>query len=132
MQIWLLLILVAVLAICFTLDPTPTVAEDTTDKIIERQQYSNIRFTDNNNNNNDDKSDQRKDVDVGHFCPKCKSHSLAFEGLNIDKGIQIQLINCKMCGYEWQETWTLPNWFWLKSSSLNIHWTSERWNRELG
>ena len=82
MRTWLLLILVALLAICFTLDPTPTIAEDTTDKIIERQLY-NIHFTDNNNNG--DKNDQTKNVDARHFCPKCKSHSLSFEGLNIDK-----------------------------------------------
>jgi|ERR671910_1477139 DNA-directed RNA polymerase subunit M/transcription elongation factor TFIIS len=126
MRTWLLLSLVAVLAICFTLDPTPTIAEDTTDKIIERHLY-NIHFADNNNNN---KSDQKKDVDVKHFCPKCKSHSLTFESLSIHAGKQIQLINCKTCDYEWQETWTLPNWFWLKSSSPDNHWTSERWNIE--
>jgi hypothetical protein len=40
------------------------------------------------------------------------------------------LINCKLCDYEWQETWILPNWFWLKSSSPVNHWTSERWNVE--
>jgi DNA-directed RNA polymerase subunit M/transcription elongation factor TFIIS len=102
----------SVWAICFILDPTPTIAEDTTDKIIERQ-LCNIHFTDNNNNG--DKSDQTSDEDVKHFCPKCKSDSLSFEGLNTYKGKQIQLINCKTCGYEWQETWTLPNWFWLKS-----------------
>lgn len=38
------------------------------------------------------------------------------------------MINCKACDYEWQESWILPNWFWLKSSSPNNHWTSERWN----
>jgi len=27
-------------------------------------------------------------------------------------------------------TWTLPNWFWLKSSSPDNHWTSERWDQE--
>ena len=112
---WPLLTLVIVLAICFTSDPTPTVAEDTTDKIIERQLYNNIHFTDNNHNS--DKSDQKKNTDAKHFCPICKSYNLSFEGLNIDKGRQIQLINCKTCGYEWQEMWILPNWFWLKSSS---------------
>ena len=38
------------------------------------------------------------------------------------------MINCKACDHEWQESWILPNWFWLKSSSPNNHWTSERWN----
>jgi hypothetical protein len=63
-----------------------------------------------------------------HLCPICGSHSLSFEGLNIDKGKQIQLIICIVCDYEWQETWTLPNWHWLKSSFPDDHWTSGRWN----
>jgi DNA-directed RNA polymerase subunit M/transcription elongation factor TFIIS len=113
------------MAICFTLDPTPTVAEDTTDKTY----YSLFKsaLTDNNNS---DKGDQKKNSDVKHFCPKCKSHNLSFESLNTHEGKQIQLINCKTCDYKWQETWTLPNWFWLKSSSPDNHWTSERWNLE--
>jgi DNA-directed RNA polymerase subunit M/transcription elongation factor TFIIS len=65
-----------------------------------------------------------------HLCPECKSDSLTFESLSIYEGKQIQLINCKTCGFEWQEIWTLPNWFWLKSSSPHNHWTSERWNIE--
>ena len=63
-----------------------------------------------------------------HLCPICKSHSLSFEVLNIDKGKQIQLINCIVCDYEWQEIWKLPNWHWLKSSFPDNHWTSGRWN----
>lgn len=125
MRAWLVLFLFFTLAICFTLDPTPTIAEDTTDKTIERYLYLyNTALTDNTSS---DKNGQ-KNSDVKHFCPKCKSHSLTFEGLSISEGKQIQLISCKDCGFEWQETWTLPNWFWLKSSSPNNHWTSERWN----
>ncbi len=125
MRAWLVLFLFFILAICFTLDPTPTIAEDTTDKTIERYLYlCNTALTDNASS---DKNGQ-KNSDVKHFCPKCKSHSLTFEGLSIPEGKQIQLISCKDCGFEWQETWTLPNWFWLKSSSPNNHWTSERWN----
>jgi hypothetical protein len=63
MSTWFLLILFAVLAICFTLDPTPTIAEDTTDKIIERYLY-NISLTDNNNS---DKGDPKKNSDIKHF-----------------------------------------------------------------
>jgi DNA-directed RNA polymerase subunit M/transcription elongation factor TFIIS len=96
------------------LDPTPTIAEDTTDKTGER--YLNLYNTALADNNNSDKNNQ-KNSDLKHFCPKCKSHSLTFEGLNTYDGKQIQLINCKVCDYEWQETWILPNWFWLKSSS---------------
>jgi DNA-directed RNA polymerase subunit M/transcription elongation factor TFIIS len=126
LRAWFVLILFSILALCFMLDPTPTVAEDTTDKTIERHPY-NISLT---NDNNRDKNDQKKNSDIEHFCPKCKSHSLTFEGLNTYEGKQIQLIYCKVCDYKWQETWTLPNWFWLKLSSPNNHWTSERWNSE--
>ena len=126
MRTWLVLIMFSVMAVCFTLDPTPTIAEDTTDKTIERY-LLNGALT---NNNNGDKGNEKENLDAKHFCPKCKSHSLAFEGLNTYGGKQIQLINCKACDYEWQETWTLPNWFWLKSTSPDNHWTSERWNIE--
>ncbi|SRR5215204_1962872 len=119
------LILVVILAICFTIDPTPTVVEDTTDKTIERYLY-NTPSTDNSNSNDNDKNNQKKNVDVKHFCPRCNSHSLTFERLSISEGKVIQLINCKACSFEWQETWTLPNWFWLKSSLPYNHWTSER------
>src|SRR5688572_19638564 len=105
MRSWLVLLLFFVLAICFTLYPTPTIAEDTTDKTIERYFYLfNSALTDNNNS---DKGDQKKNSDVKHFCPKCKLHSLTFEGLRIFEGKRIQLISCKDCNFEWQETWTL-------------------------
>jgi DNA-directed RNA polymerase subunit M/transcription elongation factor TFIIS len=122
--------LVIALAICFTTDPTPTVAEDTTDKTIERYLYNNTPPSADNNINNNDKNDQKKNTDVKHSCPKCNSYSLTFEGLGISEGKQIQIISCNDCSVEWQEIWTLPNWFWLKSSSPNNHWTSERWNQE--
>ena len=127
MRAWFVSILIAILAICFTLDPTPTIAEDTTDKIIDRQ-LCDLHFTDNNNNS--DKRLQKKNVDLKHSCPNCKSSSLAFEGLSTYEGKLIQIIDCETCGYEWQESWRLPNWFWLKSSLPDSHWTSERWNQE--
>ncbi len=128
MLAWLVLVLFSVFAICFTLDPTPTIAEDTTDKTTERYLYLyNTALTDSNNS---DKNDQKKNSDIKHSCPKCKSHDLTFEGLNTYGGKQIQLIDCTACGYEWQEAWALPNWFWLKSTSPNNRWTSERWNSE--
>jgi DNA-directed RNA polymerase subunit M/transcription elongation factor TFIIS len=121
------LVLIIVLAIFFTTDPTPTVAEDTTDKANEKL-LNNIQSTDgSNNNNNNDKKDQKKNGDAEYLCPRCSSHSLTFEGLSTYEGNVIQLINCSDCSFEWQETWTLSNWLWLKSSSDN-HWTSERWN----
>jgi DNA-directed RNA polymerase subunit M/transcription elongation factor TFIIS len=124
MRAWLVFLLFSLLAVCFTLDPTPTVAEDTTDKKIVFYHY-NTSLTDNNNSNT---NDQKKNSDVKHFCPKCESHSLTFEGISMGEGKQIQLINCSDCDYEWQETWTLPNWLWLKSSSPNNHWTSDKWS----
>jgi DNA-directed RNA polymerase subunit M/transcription elongation factor TFIIS len=128
MQISFVFIFVIVLAICFTIDPTPTVVEDMTDKTVERYLY-NTPSTDNNSNNND-KNDQKKNIDVNHSCPRCKSHSLTFEGLSTSEGKVVQLINCKSCSFEWQETWTLPNWFWLKSSLPYNHWIAERWNEK--
>ena len=127
MQISFVFIFVIVLAICFTIDPTPTVAEDMTDKTIDRYLYNTL-LTDNNNSNNNDKNDQNKNVDVKHSCPRCNSHSLTFERLSTSEGKVVQLINCKSCSFEWQETWTLPNWFWLKSSKYlpYNHWIARK------
>jgi DNA-directed RNA polymerase subunit M/transcription elongation factor TFIIS len=110
--------------ILFSIDPDTTLVADNTQKL----NYSYIVVTDDKLNK--DKGDKKIQYDK-HLCPNCKSYSLTFEGLKIHEGNQIQLINCRACGYEWQETWTLPNWFWLKSSSPNNHWTSERWNVKL-
>lgn len=75
MRTWLVLIVFSVMAVCFTLDPTPTIAEDTTDKTIERY-LLNGALT---NNNNGDKGNEKENLDAKHFCPKCKSHSLAYD-----------------------------------------------------
>jgi hypothetical protein len=115
------LVFVIILAICFVIDPTPTVVEDMTDKTIERSLYITVSI-DNYNNV------QKKNSDVNHYCPKCNSNSLSFEGLDSSEGKRIHLINCNDCNFEWQEIWSLPNWFWLKSSSPDNYWTSERWN----
>jgi DNA-directed RNA polymerase subunit M/transcription elongation factor TFIIS len=129
MKTYLVLTLFVTLVICFITDPTPTVAEDTTDRSIERYQYAPLTY--NNNNNVNDKDEQKKvSGDVNHSCPKCNSHSLSFEGLSMSKGKQIQLINCSTCDFEWLEMWVLPNWLWLKSSLLYNHWTSIMWNEE--
>ena len=115
------LVFVVLLAICFVIDPTPTLVEDMTDKTTERSLYNTVSI-DNYNNV------QKKNVDLNHSCLKCNSHSLSFEGLDTFEGKRIHLINCNDCNFELQEMWTLPNWFWLKSSSPDNHWTSERWN----
>jgi hypothetical protein len=115
------LVFVIILAICFVIDPTPTVTEDMTDKTIERNLYNTVSI-------DNYKNDEKKNVDVNHSCPKCNSHSLSFKGLDTFEGKRIQLIDCNDCNFEWREMWSLPNWFWLKSSSPDNYWTSERWN----
>ena len=126
MQASLVLMLVIILGICFVIDPTPTVIEDMTDKTIESYQYNTISLD--NNNSDNPKNIQKKYADLNHSCPKCDSHSLSFEGLDTSAGKRIQLIDCTECNLEWQEMWSLPNWFWLKILSPDNHWTSERWN----
>jgi hypothetical protein len=118
------LVFVIILVICFVVDPTPTVIEDMTDKTIERYLYGTL----DNNSDDNNKSVQKKYVDSNHYCPKCNSYSLSFQGLDTAEGKRIQLIDCNDCGFELQEMWLLPNWFWLKSSSPDNYWTSERWN----
>jgi DNA-directed RNA polymerase subunit M/transcription elongation factor TFIIS len=120
------LVFVILLAICFVVDPTPTVTDDMIDKTIERNLYNTVSLNKSNNDNNNDA--QKKNVDANHSCPKCSSHGLSFEGLDLPEGKRIYLINCNDCNFEWQEMWSLPNWFWLKSSSPDKYWTSERWN----
>ena len=124
----LALILIIAFGIFFTTDPTPTIAEDTTDKTSDRYLYDSTT-TDNSNNKNG-KNDDKKIHDIKHFCPVCNSNVLVFEGLSTSHGEMIQLVDCQICSFEWQETWTLPNWLWLKSSQSDNHWTSDRWNSE--
>jgi len=81
MRVLFVLLFAIVLAICFTIDPTPTVIEDTTDKTIERYLYNTLLTDNSKSNNNDDKKDKNKNVDLKHSCPRCSSHSLTFEGL---------------------------------------------------
>jgi transcription elongation factor Elf1 len=108
--------------ILFAIDPdTSLVAADA----VYKQNYKGIATSEDKFNK--DKASSKIQNDR-HLCPMCESYSLSFEGLNIDRGKQIQLINCKVCDYEWQETWKLPNWHLLKSSFPGDHWTSERWN----
>jgi hypothetical protein len=67
MKTYLVLTLFVTLVICFITDPTPTVAEDTTDRSIERYQYAPLTY--NNNNNVNDKDEQKKvSGDVNHSC----------------------------------------------------------------
>src|SRR5918994_5009068 len=95
--------------ILFSIDPETTLLADITQKL----NYRDIVETDDRLN----KDKSNKKIQYDKHCPNCESRSLSFEGLNNYEGKQIQLINCKSCDYEWEETWTLPNWFWLKSSS---------------
>jgi Zn ribbon nucleic-acid-binding protein len=126
MKSFFILFSVIALAICFIIDPTPTVAEDTTDKTVDR--YLHDTLLDNDKN----KNDRNKIQGAEHFCPKCDSHSLTFERLNTLEGKHIQIVSCKTCGFEWREAWTLPNWFWLKSLPYlpHNHWTAQKWNEK--
>jgi DNA-directed RNA polymerase subunit M/transcription elongation factor TFIIS len=122
MNTCLQLSIVLAVLILFSIDPeTSLVAE-----YVHKQNYKDIVVS-------DGKFDKRKTnykIQNGeHLCPKCESHSSSFQALNTCEGQQIQLISCKTCDFEWQETWTLPNWFWIRSSSPDNHWTSERWNK---
>ncbi|MGI8831326.1 MAG: hypothetical protein ACR2IS_01670 [Nitrososphaeraceae archaeon] len=105
-------------AIAFTVNPTPTVPGDTSDL------YFSLSAADNSNNKNS-KNDEKRIQNTKHACPRCNSGSLTFEGTSAGNGKLIQTITC-ICGFEWQETWALSNWFWLKSSSSDDHWTSNR------
>ena len=98
---------------------------------IRHQKDICLKILQKTNNNSNDENDQKENLEVNHFCLKCKSHSLTLEGLNTYEGKRIQIINCNRCGYEWQESWILPNWLWIKSSLLDNHWTSERWNQRV-
>jgi Zn ribbon nucleic-acid-binding protein len=109
--------IVLLVLILFSLDPETSLVADNTSK----QNNRDIATSDDKFNKNKTNSRIQND---GHLCPECKSHSLTFESLSTYEGKQVQLINCKSCGFEWQEIWTLPNWFWLKSSSPDNHWTS--------
>ena len=75
-----------------------------------------------------DKSSSKRIHDGNHFCPNCESIYLSFKSVSTSEGKQLQLITCRVCDDKWQEAWVLPNWFWLKLSSPDSHWTSERWN----
>ena len=107
-------IVLAVL-ILFSVDPKTSLVAD----YVHKQNYKISVVPD------DKRNTSYKLQNGEHICPKCESHSLSFKALNAYEGKQIQLISCKTCDFEWQETWTLPNWFWIKSSLLDNHWTSE-------
>ena len=113
---------VLLVLIVFSFDPDTSLLADNVFKLNYRDAAVIDDTTRDKSNNNRIQNDN---------CPNCKSLNLSFESLNTYSGKQIQLINCRVCDYEWQETWILPNWFWLKSSSPDNHWTSERWNVEL-
>ena len=115
------IIFVISFAISFTIDPTPTVPRilPTFIFLCLLQTTAIIKMG---------KMMTRKFRTQSTFVHKCNSGSLTFEGTNSGSGKLIHTITCT-CGFEWQETWALTNWFWLKSSSPDDHWTSKRWNQ---
>lgn len=107
--------------ILFSIDPDTSLVADNAYKVNSR----NSAVIDDNFK---DKSSNKRIHDGKHFCPNCESNYLSFKSLSTYEGRQLQLISCRVCDYSWGEAWILPNWFWLKLSSPDSHWTSERWN----
>jgi hypothetical protein len=114
--------------IIFSIDPDTSLVADNSYK----QNYRDIVVSDDKINK--DKS-KNKIQNGQHLCPQCKSHFLTVQPIDTDvdtnAGQSVQSIKCRDCGSQWKEVWTLPNWFWLKSSSpYNHHWSSEKWDTE--
>ena len=100
---------VLLVVILFSVDPNTSLVAD---KIYELNHRDSVVSDDKGNKDKDD----NKVHNGEHICLQCKSHSLTLQPVNIDREGQqvIQLIECRDCRFEWQETWTLPNWFWSK------------------
>jgi hypothetical protein len=120
--------IVLTVLILFSIDPETSLLADKTYK----QNYRDIVVSDDKLN-----KDKSKDIvqNGEHLCPQCKSHFLTVQpidntGIETNGGQSVQSIKCRDCGSQWKEIWTLPNWFWLKSSSPDNHWTFEKWNSE--
>ena len=80
--------------------------------------------------------DKNKDIvqNGEHLCSQCKSHFLTIQPIDntdtdTNAGQSVQSIKCRDCRSQRKEIWTLPNWFWLRSSSPDNYWT-EKWNTE--
>ena len=122
--------IVLLVLVLFSFDPNTSLVADNTYK----PNYRDIATSDDKSN----KDKSNNEIQNGErLCPQCKSHLLTNQPINTeteqdtntDRGQSVQSIKCRDCGFQWQETWRLPNWIWLKSSSPDNHWT-QRWNTE--
>ena len=112
--------IVLLVLVLFSFDPNTSLVADNTYK----PNYRDIATSDDKSN----KDKSNNEIQNGErLCPQCKSHL----DTNTDRGQSVQSIKCQDCGFQWQETWRLPNWIWLKSSSQDNNEDSERWNIEL-
>jgi hypothetical protein len=122
--------IVLLVLVLFSFDPKTSLVAHYTYK----PNYRDIASS--NYKSNKDKSNN-KIQNCERPCPQCKSLFLTAQPINIateqdintDQGQSVQSIKCRNCGFQWQETWRLPNWIWLKSSSPDNHWT-QKWNTE--
>jgi hypothetical protein len=125
--------LVLPVLIIFSIDPDTSLVADNTYKSY----YRDVAALSDDKINKD--KSNNKIQNGQHLCPKCESHFLTFQPVDANAGSHackkggqsVQSIKCRDCGFHWKETWTLPNWLWLKSSSQDNHGASERWNIEL-
>jgi hypothetical protein len=118
--------IVLLVLVLFSFDPNTSLVADNTYK----PNYRDIAASDDKSN-----KDKINNIQNGErLCPQCKSLSLTAQPINpdteqqtkTDQGQSIQSLTCQDCGFQWQETWRLPNWIWLKSSSPDNHWT-QKW-----
>src|SRR5215207_4345359 len=100
---------VLLVIILFSVDPNTSLVADT----IYKPNYRDGAVSDDKGN----KDNGYNKVHNGeHICLQCKSHSLTLQPSEIDRegGQLVQSIECRDCGFQWQELWTLPNWFWSR------------------
>src|SRR5215216_3849839 len=107
--------------ILFSIDPDTSLVADKVYKLS----YRDVVIYDDKANKDKDKGNNNKIHNDKHLCLQCKSPFLTFQPSKIDKKEKggegeeqlVQSIECQDCGFQWKEIWTLPGWFWLKSSS---------------
>ena|SRR5215207_9506443 len=112
---------VLLVVILFSVDPNTSLVAD---RIYELNHRDDV-VSDDKGNKDKDKDDNevhngehiQLQVHNGeNICLQCKSHSLTLQPSEIDReeGQLVQSIECRDCGFQWKEIWTLPNWFWSK------------------
>jgi DNA-directed RNA polymerase subunit M/transcription elongation factor TFIIS len=92
---------VLLVIIFFSLDPNTSFVADT----IYKLNYRDSVVSD----DKDNKGAYNKAQNGEHLCLQCKSHFLTLEPSRIDREGEhvFQSIECRDCGFQWQEIWTL-------------------------